>query len=115
MISRFAAVEKSLSSGAESCDVEPGEMNSGSADAIERSARQWVADNCPYQFYFRNVEYCFYSGVLTLRGRVPTFYLKQILQAVLVKLPQVARIDNRVEVVSSVGLSSAGAREAAWD
>lgn len=67
--------------------------------ALERAAKQWVNDNTPYQYYFRDVEYRVDDGVLTLRGRVPSFYLKQILQAVLGKLAQFERIDNRVEVI----------------
>jgi hypothetical protein len=50
---------------------------------IERAAQQRVADDCPYHYYFRNVEYQFYKGVLTLHGRVHSCYLKQVLQAVL--------------------------------
>lgn len=73
---------------------------------VEQAARQRVEDHCPYRYYFKNVDYRFGEGVLSLRGRVHSFYLKQILQAVLADLPEVDRIDNRVEVISSVGLSS---------
>ena len=48
------------------------------------------------------------DAVLIVRGRVPSFHLKQMLQKVLANLHGVARIDNRVHVVSSAGLSSAG-------
>jgi hypothetical protein len=77
-----------------------------SAAEIEQVARQWIASNCPYRFYFNNVDFRFDAGVLTLHGRVHSFYLKQVLQSVLGELSEVERIDNRVEVVSSVGLSS---------
>ena len=88
--------------------IEQGNIRVGVGRRMRRA--QWVADHCPYQYYFKNVDYRFDDGVLTLRGRVPTFYLKQILQAVLGQLPHVERIENRVEVVSSVGLSSAAAK-----
>lgn len=48
------------------------------------------------------------DAVLIVRGRVPSFHLKQLLQKILANLNGVARIDNRVHVVSSAGLSSAG-------
>ena len=47
------------------------------------------------------------QGQLVLMGRLPSFYLKQVLQTVLRGLPGVQRIDNRVDVISVTGLSSA--------
>jgi hypothetical protein len=38
------------------------------------------------------------GSVLTIRGHVPTFFLKQILQRALLDLDGVKQIDNRVEV-----------------
>jgi hypothetical protein len=46
------------------------------------------------------------NGVLEVRGCVPSFYLKQVLQTVLSDLDGVCWIDNQVEVVSPRGLSS---------
>ena len=43
---------------------------SRSAVEIEQVAREWIAENCPYHYYFRHVEFEFYKGVLTLHGRV---------------------------------------------
>jgi hypothetical protein len=83
-----------------------GSAESRSAAEMEQAAREWIAENCPYQYYFRYVEFQFYKGVLTLHGRVHSFYLKQVLQSVLGELPEIERVDNHVEVVSSVGLSS---------
>jgi osmotically-inducible protein OsmY len=40
----------------------------------------------------------FSGGVLTLRGRVPTYYLKQLAQASVADVPGVIEIHNRVEV-----------------
>ena len=44
--------------------------------------------------------------MLVIRGRVPTFYLKQLLQDALKQIEGVRRIDNRVDVVAFDGLSS---------
>ena len=46
------------------------------------------------------------ENVLVIRGRVPTFYLKQLLQDALKQLEGVQRIDNRVDVVATEGLSN---------
>jgi hypothetical protein len=46
------------------------------------------------------------DGVLTVRGRVPTFYLKQLLQTILKRIDGVERINNQVDVVCCDGISS---------
>jgi hypothetical protein len=46
------------------------------------------------------------GSVLVVSGRLPSFYLKQLLQNALAKVEGVERIDNRVQVISSAGLSS---------
>ena len=40
------------------------------------------------------------ENVLVVRGRVPTFYLKQRLQDALKNLDGVRRVDNRVDVLA---------------
>lgn len=42
---------------------------------------------------------------IVLTGRLPSYYLKQVLQEALGKLAGVSQIENRVLVVSSDGLS----------
>jgi hypothetical protein len=74
--------------------------------SVEELARQRLSESCPYAFYFRCIAFQFQDGVLMLRGRVPTFYLKQMLQSWLKDLDGVREIDNRVDVVSATGLSS---------
>ena len=73
---------------------------------IEDRARQQLLENCPYAFYLHCLSLQFENGVLTVRGRVPTFYLKQIIQSRLQNLDGVNQIDNLVDVVSATGLSS---------
>ena len=46
----------------------------------------------------RRVACEFDQGVLTLRGRVPSYYLKQMAQALLDKLEGVLRLDNQLDV-----------------
>jgi len=73
---------------------------------IEESARRRLAEDCSYAFCFNQVTFRYVQGVLILQGRLPSFYLKQVLQIRLRDLEGVERIDNRVEVVSATGLSS---------
>ncbi len=51
----------------------------------------------------RNVSCDFSGGVLTLHGRVPTYYLKQLAQASVADVPGVVEIHNRVEVATPRG------------
>lgn len=59
--------------------------------------------------YFRGrasqFEFVCRGEVLVVRGLVPTFYLKQVLQTLLKKLEGVRLVDNQVTVVSPDGLS----------
>jgi osmotically-inducible protein OsmY len=42
----------------------------------------------------------YHEGVVTLRGRVSSYYLKQMAQALVFRLDGVQELNNRVEVVS---------------
>jgi hypothetical protein len=46
------------------------------------------------------------DGVLTVRGRVPSFYLRKLLEIVLKRIDGVHVVDNQVDVVCCDGLSS---------
>jgi hypothetical protein len=65
-----------------------------------------LSQSCHFTRHWREIECGYCQGVLTLRGCVPSFYLKQVLQSILKDVPGVRRIDNRVDVVSAAGLSS---------
>lgn len=73
---------------------------------VEIRAQQRLLEDCPYAFYLQCISFQFNNGVLTVRGRVPTFYLKQIIQTRLRDLEGVTQVDNQVDVVSATGLSS---------
>jgi hypothetical protein len=75
---------------------------------IARRARDLVARH-PH-FYGRAdiFEFQCSDNVLLVRGRVPTFYLKQLLQDALKKLDGVHRVDNRVDVLAYIGVNRDG-------
>jgi osmotically-inducible protein OsmY len=50
----------------------------------------------------------FNGGVLTLRGRVPTYYLKQVAQEAVADVPGVIEVCNGVEVGASSRYAAAG-------
>jgi hypothetical protein len=72
---------------------------------VEQSAHALV--NAHPHFHGRAAQFEFVcrEEVLVVRGLVPTFYLKQVLQTVLKDLDGVRLIDNRVTVTSLDGLS----------
>jgi hypothetical protein len=48
----------------------------------------------------RRVECEFHDGLVVLRGRVPTYYVKQLAQSILLIDPAVEAIENLIEVAS---------------
>jgi hypothetical protein len=73
---------------------------------VERQARALVAQHHCFRGRALGFEFVQSDDVLTVRGSVPSFYLKQMLQTMLMELRGVGRVDNQVDVVSSHGLSS---------
>jgi hypothetical protein len=72
---------------------------------IDQAVRRRIAA-CPYSFIFDKVTWQVNDGILTLQGCVPSFYLKQVLQELLLNIEQIDGIANEVRVVNSTGLSS---------
>jgi len=72
---------------------------------LEEAARRLTAQPHPFASYFRDISVECCDGLLTLRGRLPTFYMKQILQTSLRNIDGVEQIDNQVDVISATGLS----------
>jgi hypothetical protein len=70
------------------------------------AARRIVANSPYFRGRADTFEFFQYDRVLLVRGQVPSFYLKQVLQTLLRELPGVERVDDRVTVVSASGLSS---------
>ena len=75
------------------------------ADATQQ-ARQLLAQHEHFRGRAQTFEFGEYDQVLIVRGQVPSFYLKQVLQVVLRDVQGIRRIDNRVDVVCPDGLSS---------
>lgn len=81
--------------------AEPGGLEHEVLRAAQQRLRQ-----CPYAFVFCDVCFQYRDGRLILSGRVPSFYLKQVLQELLRGIANVQQIENDVDVVCSNGLSS---------
>ncbi len=57
-----------------------------------------------------------YEDVLVVRGTAPTYYIKQMLQAVLGQVEGVTRVDNQVVVIQSAGNQQRSSRNCApWE
>ena len=69
--------------------------------SVEELVYRQLSQDCPYRFYFKNITCEYVDGVLTLRGQLPTFYFKQVLQSWLRDVEGVEQIDNQVDVVSA--------------
>lgn len=87
----------------------PTDFNTEKEVADNRIVSQARARLCQHDYFrcrCKSIDIECREGRLVLMGRLPSFYLKQVLQTVLRGLPDVQRIDNRVDVVSSMELSS---------
>ena len=72
----------------------------GTAEAAMATAALARLRQSPY-VPLRNVSCSFFEGVLTLGGRVPSYYLKQIAQSLMSDLPAVREIRNELRVCPS--------------
>ncbi|HVT28190.1 MAG TPA: hypothetical protein VHE81_09260, partial [Lacipirellulaceae bacterium] len=63
--------------------------------------RQIVESHAHFVGRARLFEFECHDDILVVRGCVPTYYLKQVLQTALKDLAGVRRIDNRVEVYAN--------------
>lgn len=78
------------------------------ADAIAEKAETRLRAN-PY-LALKNISCDVQDGVLTLRGYLPSYYLKQIAQEAVAATDGVARVDNQIEVRDSSERGVAGRR-----
>jgi hypothetical protein len=65
---------------------------------LDQAIRRRI-DGCSYRFSFKQVSWSVEEEKLVLKGRVPSFYLKQILQTLLSGIQNIRQIDNRVDVI----------------
>jgi hypothetical protein len=66
---------------------------------VEAEALSWLRESGYRQL--RAVSCEFHEGVLTLRGSVSSFYLKQVAQTLLRGLRSIAEVNNRLEVAAT--------------
>ena len=72
---------------------------------IEQRAHHLVDTHAHFHRRASRFEFQCTNDVLIVRGSVPTFYLKQVLQSVLQNMDGIRVVDNRVNVIASDGLS----------
>lgn len=82
----------------------PKETIRHSADVI-KNAREILAAHPHFRGRDQVFNFDIHEDVLIVRGSVPSFYLKQMLQNALKDLSGIRRIDNRVSVVSDFSMS----------
>jgi hypothetical protein len=85
--------------------MKPSAIRTAVNDRVLETVRRRI-HACSYRFIFRKVTWHYNDGQLTLRGCVPSFHLKQLLQELLRGIEHVTQITNSVDVVSSTGVSS---------
>jgi hypothetical protein len=73
---------------------------------LEHVVRKELDGHCHFRGRVNGFQFQHRDGVLTVRGRVPSFYLRQLLEKVLKRIDGVQRINNQVDVVCCDGLSS---------
>jgi len=73
---------------------------------LRRAAYETVAEHCHFRGRADGFQIVQYDDGLVVRGCVPSFYLKQVLQTALMAVDGVRWLDNQVDVVSCTGLSS---------
>jgi hypothetical protein len=70
----------------------------GTQQEVVRQAAERLGAYEHIRAHAKRISFEFRDGVLTAKGTLPSFYLKQVLQTVLRDLPGVLRIENRVVV-----------------
>ena len=79
-------------------------MHMQTESRLELAARQALEAHSHFRGRTRHIHIEDHQGELVLRGSVPTYYLKQVLQEVVRDVGGVQRIDNRVDVCSPRGV-----------
>jgi len=73
---------------------------------FEEVARKVLDNHCHFRGRTDDFQFEDCEGVLRVRGRVPSFYLRQLLESILRRADGIQSVDNRVDVVCCNGLSS---------
>jgi len=70
------------------------------SDRISEAARGRLRDSA--YFALRDIDCVHQDGVLTLRGRLPSYYLKQMAQASVSQIAGVRAVANQIEVTNLI-------------
>jgi len=70
---------------------------SNEKQVVQAEALSQLQESGYHELHFVSCD--FHEGVLTLRGRVSSFYLKQVAQEMIRRLDSAEEINNRLEVV----------------
>jgi hypothetical protein len=81
-------------------EIPPRERNSIQEKEAVLAEVQLRFYRSPYQ-ELRDITCDFQEGVLTLRGRVPSYFLKQIAQSIIFSMERIGEIRNRLEISDS--------------
>jgi hypothetical protein len=81
---------------------------------LENLAHKVLARHCHFRGRDDTLQIEQHDDVLVVRGCVPSFYLKQVLQTALMELDGVRWVDNQVDVVACDGLSSVRSAGLGW-
>jgi hypothetical protein len=71
-----------------------------------RRARKELNGHVHFRGRVDGFQFEHHDGVLTVRGRVPSFYLRKLLESLLKRVDGVHVVDNQVDVVCCDRLSS---------
>ena len=69
--------------------------------AVQAEAQSRLRKSGYYELHVVSCD--FHEGVLTLRGRVSSFYLKQVAQELIRRMDGAEEVNNRLEVVAPPG------------
>jgi hypothetical protein len=78
---------------------------------LEDAARAALAEHLHFRGRLAHFMFEVRDEALVVRGAVPSFYLKQVVQTVLGRIAGGLRVRNEIVVVSSHGLSSVNSRQ----
>jgi len=82
-------------------EQEPGVSKGKPAVPVQAEAQSQLRKSGYYELHVVSCD--FHEGVLTLRGRVSSFHLKQVAQELMRQLDGAEEVNNRLEVVAPSG------------
>jgi len=79
---------------------------SGNATSVKACVERTLAEHPLFCGRMGTINLDYHQGILTISGRVPSFYLKQVVQEIVRHLDGVERVDNQIDVIRPDGVSS---------